>query len=183
MSRVGMLPIPIPEAVEVDCSDSGRVTVKGPRGQLELQLQPGISAKTEDGHVVVSRRSNSARQRSLHGLFRSLIANNVVGVSEGYSRTLDIVGTGYRAQAHAEGIEMQIGMSHPVVFKAPDGIELQLDGANRVTVLGIDKELVGRTAANLRSLRTPDAYKGKGIRYAGEVVRLKPGKAAIGAGR
>ncbi len=178
-----MLPIPIPDGVEVECSTSGRIAVKGPLGQLELQLQSGISAVFEDGHVKVARRGNSARQRSLHGLSRSLIANNVVGVSQGYSRTLDIVGTGYRAQAHADGIEMQIGMSHPVIFKTPEGIELQLEGANRVTVRGIDKELVGRTAASLRALRKPDAYKGKGIRYAGEVVRLKPGKAAIGAGR
>ena len=183
MSRVGMLPIPIPDGVEVDCADSGRVAVKGPLGELELQLQSGIKAVFEDGHVTVTRRNNSSRQRSLHGLSRSLIANNVVGVTQGYSRTLDIVGTGYRAQEHAEGIELQIGMSHPVIFKSTEGIELQLEGANRVTVRGIDKELVGRTAANLRSLRTPDAYKGKGIRYAGEVVRLKPGKAAIGAGR
>lgn len=178
-----MLPIPIPEGVEVDCSSSGRVAVKGPLGQLELQLQSGISAVIEDGQIKVARRNNSARQRSLHGLSRSLIANNVVGVTRGYSRTLDIVGTGYRAQAHADGVEMQIGMSHPVIFKAPEGVELQLEGANRISVRGIDKELVGRTAANLRGLRAPDAYKGKGIRYAGEVVRLKPGKAAIGAGR
>jgi large subunit ribosomal protein L6 len=177
-----MLPIPIPEAVEVDCSSTGRVVVKGPLGQLELQLQSGIGAEVADGQIKVTRRNNSSRQRSLHGLSRSLIANNVVGVTQGYSRTLDIVGTGYRAQAHADGIELQIGMSHPVIFKSPEGIELQQEGANRVTVRGIDKELVGRTAANLRALRTPDAYKGKGIRYAGEVIRLKPGKAAIGAG-
>lgn len=183
MSRIGMLPIPIPDGVDVDCSSSGRVSVKGPLGQLELQLQSGISAAVEDGQITVARRNNSSRQRSLHGLSRSLIANNVVGVTQGYSRTLDIVGTGYRAQETGDGIEMQIGMSHPVMFKSPEGIELQLEGANRVTVRGIDKELVGRTAANLRALRTPDAYKGKGIRYAGEVVRLKPGKAAIGAGR
>ncbi len=183
MSRIGMLPIPIPDGVEVNCSAAGRVTVKGPLGELELQLQLGISAAIDDGAVKVSRRNNSARQRSLHGLSRSLIANNVVGVTQGFSRTLDIVGTGYRAHAHADGIEMQIGMSHPVIFRAPAGIELELEGANRVTVRGIDKELVGRTAANLRSVRVPDAYKGKGIRYAGEVVRLKPGKAAIGAGR
>ena len=177
-----MLPIPIPDGVEVDCSSSGRVVVQGPLGKLELQLQSGINAAIEDGQVKVTRRNNSSRQRSLHGLSRSLIANNVVGVTQGYSRTLDIVGTGYRAQDHADGIEMQIGMSHPVIFTAPDGIELQLEGANRVTVRGIDKELVGRTAANLRALRKPDAYKGKCLRYAGEVVRLKPGKAAIGAG-
>ena len=177
-----MLPIPIPDGVEVDCSNSGRVVVHGPLGKLELQLQSGINAAIEDGQVKVTRRNNSSRQRSLHGLSRSLIANNVVGVTEGYSRTLDIVGTGYRALDHADGIEMQIGMSHPVIFTAPEGIELQLEGANRVTVRGIDKELVGRTAANLRALRKPDAYKGKGIRYAGEVVRLKPGKAAIGSG-
>ena len=183
MSRVGMLPIPIPDGVEATCSPSGRISVKGPLGELQLQLQTGISAAVADGAIKVSRRNNSARQRSLHGLSRSLIANNVEGVTQGFSRTLDVVGTGYRAQVHADGIEMQIGMSHPVIFEAPAGIDLQLEGANRITVRGIDKELVGRTAANLRSLRAPDAYKGKGIRYAGEVVRLKPGKAAIGSGR
>lgn len=177
-----MLPIPIPEGVEIDCSSSGRVSVNGPLGQLELQLQSGINAAIEDDQIKVTRRSNSPRQRSLHGLSRSLIANMVVGVTQGYSRTLDIVGTGYRAQDHADGIELQIGMSHPVIFKTPEGIELELEGANRVTVRGINKELVGRTAGNLRGLRKPDTYKGKGIRYAGEVVRLKPGKAAIGAG-
>jgi large subunit ribosomal protein L6 len=183
MSRIGQAPIGLPEGVQVDCSSGGLVKVCGPLGSLQLQLQTGITVDNADGEVRVLRRNNSARLRSLHGLFRTLIANNVIGVTQGYSKTLDIVGTGYRAQPHAEGIEMQIGMSHPVVFRAPDGIELQLEGSNRVSVRGIDKELVGRTAANLRAVRKPDAYKGKGLRYSGEVVRLKPGKSAIGAGR
>ena len=181
MSRIGKSPIPLPDGVGYSKSGT-TVEIRGPLGSLSVNLAPGISVTELDGQLHVGRRGNAPRERSLHGLTRALIANCVVGVTQGYSKTLDLVGTGYRAQDHADGIQLQIGFSHPVIFPAPEGIELELAGANRVIVRGIDKELVGRTAASLRAIRPPDAYKGKGFRHVGEVVRLKPGKSAIGAG-
>lgn len=180
MSRVGERPIPLLDGVKWEQSGQ-EIKVTGPLGSLSLTLQRCISVKEEDGVLRVSRESDERRHKELHGLSRTLIANMFDGVSRGVSKTLDIVGTGYRVEAHASGVEMQLGFSHPVIFQAPDGIELVVEGNNRVLVRGIDKELVGRTAAELRMVRPPDAYKGKGIRYAGEVVRTKPGKAAIGA--
>jgi large subunit ribosomal protein L6 len=180
MSRVGERPIPLLEGVKWE--QSGReVRITGALGSLSLKLESCIEVKEEDGILIVSRESDERRHKELHGLSRTLIANMVDGVTHGVSKTLDIVGTGYRVQAHDSGVEMQLGFSHPVIFPAPEGIELVVEGNNRVLVRGIDKELVGRTAAELRMIRPPDAYKGKGIRYAGEVVRTKPGKAAIGA--
>ncbi len=180
MSRVGERPIPLPDGVTWEQSGQ-EVKVKGPLGSLSLSLESCITVKEEDGILLVWRESDERRQKELHGLSRTLIANMVDGVWRGVSKTLDIVGTGFRVESHASGVEMQLGFSHPVIFAAPEGIELVVEGNNRVLVRGIDKELVGRTAAELRMIRPPDAYKGKGIRYAGEVVRTKPGKAAIGA--
>ena len=179
MSRVGQRPIPILSGVTWQLSDRC-VTVTGPLGELSLTLETGISVREDNGVILVSRQSDERRQKELHGLSRTLIANMVHGVSQGVSKTLDIVGTGYRVESHTDGIQLQLGFSHPVIFTAPEGIELVVEGNNRVLVRGIDKELVGRTAAELRMLRPPDAYKGKGVRYAGEEVRTKPGKAAIG---
>ena len=179
MSRVGERPIPILDGVTWQLSDR-HLTVTGPLGVLSLTLASGIGVREDDGVILVSRQSNERKQKELHGLSRTLIANMIHGVSQGVSKILDIVGTGYRVESHADGIQMQLGFSHPVMFTPPEGIELVVEGNNRVLVRGIDKELVGRTAAELRMIRPPDAYKGKGVRYAGEEVRTKPGKAAIG---
>lgn len=180
MSRVGERPIPIPDGVNWSQSEVG-IEVTGPLGALTIKLESCISVREENRVLFVSRESEERRHRELHGLSRTLVANMIDGVSNGVSKTLDIVGTGFRVEAHATGVEMQLGFSHPVIFASPEGVELVVEGNNRVVVRGIDKELIGRTAAELRMIRPPDAYKGKGIRYADEVVRTKPGKAAIGS--
>ncbi|MDP6350182.1 MAG: 50S ribosomal protein L6 [Chloroflexota bacterium] len=180
MSRVGERPIPLPDGVEWSQAD-GTIEVTGSLGKLAVTLQSCITVREEDRVLIVTRESDERRHRELHGLSRTLVANMVDGVSQGVRKTLDIVGTGYRVEEHPTGIEMQLGFSHPVIFAAPEGVELVVEGNNRVQVRGIDKELIGRTAAELRMIRPPDAYKGKGIRYSDEVVRTKPGKAAIGA--
>tara|TARA_Y100000588_G_scaffold324363_1_gene357461 strand:- start:234 stop:788 length:555 start_codon:yes stop_codon:yes gene_type:complete len=181
MSRVGNQPISLPDGVSWEMKGQ-LIGVTGPLGSLSMTVGLGMSVKEDDGKIIVGRATDSRRHREIHGLTRSLIANMVEGVTRGFQKVLDVVGTGYRVENHADGIVMQLGFSHPVIFANREGIELVIEGQNQVTVRGIDKELVGRTAAELRSLRPPDAYKGKGVRYAGETVRLKPGKAAIGAG-
>ena len=175
MSRIGRLPIEIPAGVEVKV-DGQLVSVKGPKGQLELTVANPIEAKVEDGNVVVSRPDDERDSRALHGLTRTLIFNNIVGVTQGYSKALEVVGTGYRVQQKGSDLEFALGFSHPVKFAAPDGIQLKVEG-QKVTVEGIDKQLVGEVAAKIRKIRPPEPYKGKGIRYEGEHIRRKARKA------
>ena len=175
MSRIGRLPITIPAGVDVTI-DGDRVSVKGPKGQLEHSLPTPITATLEEGQVTVARPDDERESRSLHGLTRTLISNKVEGVTNGFSKQLEVVGTGYRVQAKGQDLEFALGYSHPVPVKAPQGITFTVEG-NKVTVAGIDKQQVGETAANIRKLRRPDPYKGKGVRYAGEQIRRKAGKA------
>ena len=175
MSRIGRLPISVPAGVEVSV-DGSAVSVKGPKGTLTHTVAAPITVVVEDGTVQVSRPNDERESRSLHGLTRSLIANMIQGVSEGYTKQLEIVGTGYRVQAKGANLEFALGYSHPVPFNAPDGITLSVEGNNKVTVSGIDKQQVGQVAAKIRSLRLPDPYKGKGVRYEGEQIKLKVGK-------
>ncbi len=176
MSRIGRLPITIPSGVDV--SLNGReVQVTGPKGELSRTIAEGITVAQEEGTLTVSRPDDERESRSLHGLTRSLINNMIVGVSEGYSKSLEIVGTGYRVQAKGSDLEFALGYSHPVEVKAPEGITFAVDGNTKLSVNGIDKQQVGEVAANIRKLRRPDPYKGKGVRYAGEQLRRKAGKA------
>jgi large subunit ribosomal protein L6 len=178
MSRIGKLPIPVPSGVEVTL-DEQVVTVKGPKGTLSHTVAAPITvARAEDGADTVIRPNDERESRSLHGLTRTLIANMVTGVTEGYEKRLEIVGVGYRVLSKGPTqLEFQLGYSHPIVFDAPEGITFTVDGPTRLGVAGIDKQLVGEVAANIRKLRKPEPYKGKGVRYAGEVVRRKVGKA------
>ncbi len=176
MSRIGRLPISVPAGVEV-AVDGSVVKVKGPKGELTHTVAAPITVVVEDGTVQVARPNDERESRALHGLTRTLISNMVQGVSEGYSKQLEIVGTGYRVQAKGANLEFALGYSHPVPFEAPDGITLSVEGSNKVTVAGIDKQQVGQVAAKIRKLRLPDPYKGKGVRYAGEQIRRKAGKA------
>ncbi|MCU1569604.1 MAG: rplF [Naasia sp.] len=175
MSRIGRLPIEIPSGVDVTV-DGQSVTVTGPKGQLGLTVASPIEVSVGDGQVVVTRPDDERESRSLHGLTRTLIANNVIGVTQGYSKSLEIVGTGYRVTARGAGIEFALGFSHPVVVQPPAGISFQVETNTRLTVSGIDKQAVGEVAANIRKIRKPEPYKGKGVRYAGEVVLRKNGK-------
>ena len=178
MSRIGKNPVSIPPGVEVGVADR-TVTVKGPKGTLTQTLDPGVTVAVEDGVVVVSRDSDLREHRALHGLYRSLIANMVTGVTDGYLKRLEIVGVGYRAAARgSNGLTLQMGFSHPVEFDAPDGITFEVPSPTRITINGTDKQVVGQVAANIRKIRKPEPYKGKGIRYEGELVRRKSGKAA-----
>ena len=175
MSRVGKKPIPIPSGVSVEVAD-GEVIVTGARGELRQAVNPAISVQEEDGALVVRRSSDNREHRALHGLTRALVANMVTGVNEGFTRTMELVG--YRVQAQGSAVNMQLGFSHPVVIEPMDGVVFEVEGVNRIHVRGIDKQIVGEQAARLRRLRPPDAYKGKGVRYMGEQIRLKPGKSA-----
>jgi large subunit ribosomal protein L6 len=177
MSRIGRLPITVPSGVTVDI-DGSTVTVKGPKGTLSHQVAAPITvAKADDGSVQVTRPDDERVSRSLHGLTRTLVNNMVVGVTEGYTKALEISGTGYRVQAKGSGLEFSLGYSHPVLVEAPEGISFAVESPTKFSVAGIDKQQVGEVAANLRKLRKPDPYKGKGVRYAGEVIRRKAGKA------
>ncbi|QPZ39144.1 50S ribosomal protein L6 [Paramicrobacterium chengjingii] len=176
MSRIGKLPIDIPAGVDVSINGQS-VVVKGPKGELSLTIAEPIVAKLDDGQVVVSRPDEERESRSLHGLTRTLINNNIIGVTTGYSKGLEVVGTGYRVQQKGSNIEFALGFSHPVIVEPPAGITLTVEGNNKVMVSGIDKQAVGETAANIRKIRKPEPYKGKGVRYAGEVIRRKAGKA------
>jgi large subunit ribosomal protein L6 len=180
MSRIGKQPIEVPGGVDVTLEGS-RVAVSGPRGSLHQDVHPRMKVTVEDGTVRVERPSDERLDKSLHGLTRSLIANMVAGVTEGFEKRLEIQGVGYRAALQGRDLELQVGFSHPVRFPAPEGIEFEVPAANRVVVRGIDKQLVGEVAANIRKVRKPEPYKGKGIRYEGEYVRKKAGKAAKGA--
>jgi large subunit ribosomal protein L6 len=176
MSRIGKLPIPVPSGVEVTIS--GRdVTVKGPKGTLSHTVVEPITISQDDGQLLVARPDDERDSRARHGLTRSLVANMVTGVTDGYSKTLEIVGTGYRVQAKGSDLEFALGFSHPVTVKAPEGISFAVEAPTRFVVSGIDKQRVGEVAANIRKIRKPEPYKGKGVRYAGEVVRRKAGKA------
>jgi large subunit ribosomal protein L6 len=175
MSRIGKLPIPVPAGVEVKI-DGNNVSVKGPKGSLSHVVPEPITVSLEEGTLVVARPDDERNSRSLHGLTRTLLANQIHGVTEGYAKGLEIVGTGYRVTAKGTDIEFALGYSHPILVKAPAGITFTVEGNTKVTVSGIDKQAVGEVAANLRKLRKPEPYKGKGVRYAGEVVRRKAGK-------
>lgn len=180
MSRIGRMPITVPTGVKVAIKE-GEVTVTGPNGELHRCFSPDISIAQQDNTLIVSRPSDSKRHRSLHGLTRSLLANMVEGVTRGFDKTLEIVGVGYRAEKTGDKLVFRLGFSHPVEVTPLPGVSLSVEGANRIRVSGINKEMVGQMAAEIRAIRPPDVYKGKGIRYAGEVVRLKAGK-AIGKG-
>ena len=175
MSRIGRLPIDVPAGVNITI-DGSAVTVKGPKGELSLNVASPIEVKLEDGQVLVTRPDDERASRSLHGLTRTLISNQIVGVTTGYSKGLEVVGTGYRVAAKGESLEFALGFSHSITVDPPAGISFTVEGNNKVTVNGIDKQAVGEVAANIRKLRKPEPYKGKGVRYAGEVVRRKAGK-------
>jgi large subunit ribosomal protein L6 len=176
MSRIGRLPIPVPSGVDV-AIDGQTVNVKGPKGQLSHTVAAPIAVeRTEDGVLQVTRPNDERESRALHGLSRTLIANMITGVTEGYTKTLEIVGVGYRVQARGSDLEFALGFSHPVPVKAPDGITFTVEAPTRLRVTGIDKQQVGQVAANIRKLRKPDPYKGKGVRYQGEVIKRKVGK-------
>lgn len=178
MSRIGKEPVPVPSGVTARF-EGATISVTGPRGTLTQEIDPAITVAVEDEQIVVTRSSDLREHRAMHGLYRSLIANMVTGVTDGYERGLEIVGVGYRATARgADGITVQVGYSHPVEVDAPEGISLAVPTPTTITVAGADKQKVGQVAANIRAIRKPEPYKGKGIRYAGEQVRRKSGKAA-----
>ncbi len=175
MSRIGKKPIPLPSGVSVLVGE-GEVSVKGRMGELRQTVNPDIVVREENGQILVERPSDQRHHRALHGLTRALIANMVTGVNEGFTRTLELVG--YRVQAQGSALNLQLGFSHPVVVDPMEGITFEVEGNNRIQVRGLDKQIVGEQAARIRRIRPPDAYKGKGVRYAGERLRLKPGKSA-----
>ena len=176
MSRIGRMPVVIPSGVDVTINGR-QVSVKGPKGELSLEVAAPIEVSKDDGVITVTRPSDEGEIRALHGLSRSLIANMVTGVTDGYRKTLEIVGVGYRVQARGNDLEFALGFSHPVPVHAPAGISFRVETPTRVVVEGIDKQQVGEVAANIRKLRKPDPYKGKGVRYQGEQIRRKVGKA------
>jgi large subunit ribosomal protein L6 len=177
MSRIGRLPVPVPAGVEVDIKDS-LVQVTGPKGTLSHTVVAPITVgRSEDGAIEVARPNDERLSKSLHGLTRTLIANMVTGVTQGYEKKLEISGVGYRVAAKGGALEFSLGYSHPILVEAPEGISFQVESPTKFSVSGIDKQKVGEVAANLRKLRKPDPYKGKGVRYAGEVIRRKVGKA------
>jgi len=189
MSRIGRAPIPVPPKVQVSWTDENLVTVKGPKGELFYQVDPELALKLENGTLTVSRPSDSRELRSKHGLYRTLVSNMVIGVTDGYTKRLEIHGVGYRAAKVGENLVVQVGYSHPIEVQPPRGISFTVDGvdpvtkATRLSVHGIDKQLVGEMAATIRRLRKPEPYKGKGIRYAGEAIRRKAGKAGKVGGK
>ncbi len=180
MSRIGKKPVPLPKGVTAAVSGN-TVAIKGPKGELTRALHPELGVKVEGSEVVVSRPSDSSWHKALHGLSRTLVANMVEGVTKGYEKQLEIVGVGYRAETKPYGVQLVVGLSHPVAFKAPAGVRITAEQPTVVKVAGSDKELVGRVAAEIRAVRPPEPYKGKGIRYAGEQVRRKAGKTGAGA--
>jgi large subunit ribosomal protein L6 len=177
MSRIGVKPVPGPATVQLEIAAGNLVTVKGPKGELQQQLPDEIILDREDGQVVVKRPSEVRRHKALHGLTRTLLNNMVVGVTEGFKKDLEIAGVGYRAAKDGSALVLQVGYSHPVRLDPPDGITYLVEGNNKVSVQGIDKQLVGEEAARVRNVRKPEPYKGKGIRYANERIRRKAGKA------
>ena len=176
MSRIGLKPINIPSGVEIKISEKNVVEVKGPKGTLSESISPDMEIKIDDGVLTVARPTENKRHRSLHGLSRTLIANMIEGVTEGYSKTLDIEGTGYRAQKQGKKLVLNLGYSHPIELDDPNGIEVEVPAANKIIVKGANKQQVGNYAAVIRGFRKPEPYKGKGVRYTDEVVRRKVGK-------
>ncbi len=176
MSRIGRMPITVPSGVDVTINGRA-VAVKGPKGSLSLEVSAPIEDTQNDGVITVTRPSDEGEIRALHGLSRSLIANMVTGVTAGYAKTMEIVGVGYRVQAKGKDLEFALGFSHPVLITPPEGISFRVETPTRFVVEGIDKQQVGEVAANIRKLRKPDPYKGKGVRYSGEQIRRKAGKA------
>ena len=177
MSRIGKQPVDLPKGVEARLED-GNLTIKGPKGSLDLRVNPEMKVTIEDGILKVERPSDAANHRALHGLTRSLIANMVQGVTTGFERKLEIVGVGYRAEKKGPGITLHLGYSHTIEYPSPEGIELEVPQQTEVLVRGSDKQLVGQVAAEIRGFRPPEPYKGKGVRYAGEQIRRKAGKTA-----
>ncbi len=177
MSRIGKMPVEVPRGVDVSLKDA-TFSAKGPKGDLSLEVHPEIEVKVDGGVVTVHRPSDQPRHKALHGLVRSLVSNMVHGVSEGFSKTLEIVGVGYRADVSGKGITVQVGYSHPIEYPAPEGVTLECPNQTTIVVSGADKQKVGQTAAEIRAFRPPEPYKGKGIRYQGEQVRRKAGKTA-----
>jgi len=175
MSRIGRLPVPVASGVKVELAGR-KVTIKGPKGSLAQELPGGIDAEVADGKIVVKRRDDGKSQRALHGLTRALLANAVVGVTTGFSKELEIQGVGYRAQVAGSNVNLTLGYTHAIDFPIPTGIQIAVEKQTKLTVSGIDRQQVGQVAAKLRALRPPDVYKGKGVRYVGEVVRKKAGK-------
>ncbi len=182
MSRIGNLPITVAEKVTVDIGDNNFVKVSGPKGELSLQVNPELKLTLEDGEITVARPTEQKRHKAMHGLYRSLIDNMVTGVSTGYKKELEVIGVGYRAAVNAGVLELALGFSHPIYFLPPDGISFEVDtkrGKNAIVIIeGASKQMVGQVAAKIRSLRPPEPYKGKGVRYVGEYVRRKAGKTA-----
>ena len=176
MSRIGRMPIAVPAGVTVEIAENNKVTVKGPKGTLERVLPAEMDIKMEGSEIVVSRPNDLKKMKSLHGLTRTLINNMVIGVTEGYEKKLEVNGVGYRAQKQGKKLVLSLGYSHPVEMEDPEGLETVLDGQNIIVVKGIDKEKVGQYAAEIRAKRAPEPYKGKGIKYADEVIRRKVGK-------
>lgn len=176
MSRIGKMPVTVPSGVSIDI-DGRSVKVKGPKGELNRDFNERVSISVDEGDAIVERVDDSRESRALHGLSRALLANMVEGVSDGFKKELEIVGVGYRAALKGRDLEMQLGFSHPVSYSAPDGITFEVPEATKIVITGIDKELVGQVAANIRKIRPPEPYKGKGVRYAGEHIRRKAGKA------
>lgn len=182
MSRVGKVPIALPDGVQVSLGD-GEIRVKGPQGELTHSVPSGVKVKEEERQLIIERESDVKDHRALHGLTRALVANMVTGVSQGFEKRLELVGVGYRVAKKGENLEIQIGFSHPVKVEAPSGIKFEVPAPDQLTVRGIDRQAVGQVAAEIRAIRKPEPYKGKGFRYAGEYVRKKAGKAAkVGAG-
>jgi large subunit ribosomal protein L6 len=177
MSRIGKQPIPIPQGVKIQV-DGLTVRAEGPKGKLMQPVPTGLTPRVADGTIVIERAGDDRRVRALHGLARALVANMVTGVKDGFERKLDIVGIGYRAQMQGKNIQLALGYSHPIIFPLPDGVTAEIDKQTAITLRGADKAVLGQTAAKLRALRKPDPYKGKGIKYANEVIRRKVGKKA-----
>ncbi|NLB37715.1 MAG: 50S ribosomal protein L6 [Clostridiales bacterium] len=178
MSRIGKLPIPVPAGVTVTIDDRNMVVVKGPKGTLQQQVNPDITIALEDGTLTLTRPSEAKPHKAMHGLYRALINNMVVGVTAGFEKALELVGTGYRAQAEGNKLTLNVGYSHPIVFEAPDGVSFQTPAPTQIIVRGIDKQVVGILAADIRATRKPEPYLGKGVKYQGEQIRRKVGKAA-----
>ena len=181
MSRIGKVPVNIPDGVKV-ALDGQTVSVTGPKGSLSLDIKPEIEVKIEDSQVVVRKKGDSRSARELYGLTRTLIANMVEGVSKGFEKKLEIVGVGYRAAVQGKVLNLALGYSHPILYELPEGISVSVENQTQVTVSGIDKQLVGQVAAEIRAFRKPEPYKGKGVKYADEVIKRKAGKAGKGAG-
>ncbi len=178
MSRVGRSPVTLPKGVEAKTGADGVINVKGPKGTLTVQVDPSLEVNVDSGVMSISRGGDSRTERAQHGLARALIANAVTGVSEGFVKNLEIQGVGFRCQMKGQNLELSLGFSHPIVVEPPSGVTINAPEPTKITVSGIDKQAVGQVAANIRALRPPDAYHGKGVRYAGEHVRIKPGKNA-----